>query len=59
MTESAKSVPAEDVKMRVRAALERKQAQAKSRENHQDGSSKVNNVHGPAAGKREFRRKSG
>lgn len=59
MAEDAKSVPAEDVKMRFKAALERKQAHAKSGENHRDGSSKVNHVHGPAAGKREFRRKSG
>ena len=52
--------PAEDdVRARFREALERKQAKAKARENHADGSSKIHEAHGPAAGRRTFRRKSG
>ncbi|MGH3434617.1 MAG: DUF5302 domain-containing protein [Thermocrispum sp.] len=49
----------DEVKDRVREALERKQAGTKAREGHEDGRSKVNNTHGPVGGKREFRRKSG
>ncbi|MFL6144839.1 MAG: DUF5302 domain-containing protein [Labedaea sp.] len=52
--------PAEqDVRAQFREALERKQAKAKARENHADGSSKIHETHGPAAGRRTFRRKSG
>lgn len=51
--------PAEDVRARFREALERKQAKAKARENHADGSSKIHEAHGPAAARRTFRRKSG
>jgi Family of unknown function (DUF5302) len=51
--------PEEDVRARFRAALERKQAKAKSGENHADGSSKIHDTHGPATGRRTFRRKSG
>ncbi|WP_020666755.1 DUF5302 domain-containing protein [Amycolatopsis nigrescens] len=48
------------VKRKFREALERKQAQTKARQSHEDRGSKVGNTaHGPAAGKREFRRKSG
>ena len=49
----------DDVKRRFREALERKQAQTKARAAHEDRGSKVHNAHGPAGGKREFRRKSG
>lgn len=49
----------DDVRARFRAALERKQAKAKSGENHADGSSKIHDTHGPAASRRTFRRKSG
>lgn len=49
-----------DVKRQFREALERKQAKAKAGESHADHGSKVNHAHGgPAASKREFRRKSG
>jgi hypothetical protein len=51
--------PEQDVRARFREALERKQAKARSRDDHADGSSKVHNTHGPAGGKRTFRRKSG
>ncbi|HET9139264.1 DUF5302 domain-containing protein [Actinophytocola sp.] len=50
---------AEDVRARFREALERKQAMAKAGANHADGSSKIHEAHGPAAGRRTFRRKSG
>jgi hypothetical protein len=49
----------EDVRERFRQALERKQAKAKSGENHADGSSKIHDTHGPASSRRTFRRKSG
>jgi hypothetical protein len=52
--------PEDEVKRKFREALERKQAQADKRTG--DGSkdsSKVHGTHGPAKGKRTFRRKSG
>jgi hypothetical protein len=49
----------QDVRAQFREALDRKQAKAKARENHADGSSKIHEAHGPAAGRRTFRRKSG
>jgi uncharacterized protein DUF5302 len=49
----------EDVRARFRAALDRKQAKAKAGEGHADSSSKIHEAHGPAAGRRTFRRKSG
>jgi hypothetical protein len=49
----------DDVRARFREALERKQAKAKARETHADGSSKIHESHGPVGGKRTFRRKSG
>jgi len=66
-TEPAKDAPStdgeepqdDDVRARFRAALERKQAKAKSGETHADGSSKIHDTHGPAASRRTFRRKSG
>lgn len=51
--------PQDDVRARFREALKRKQAKTKARENHADGSSKIHETHGPAAGRRTFRRKSG
>jgi hypothetical protein len=50
----------DDVKKKFREALERKQAQAdkKAGETAKD-SSKVHGKHGPAGGRRTFRRKSG
>jgi hypothetical protein len=49
----------EDVKAAFRAALERKQASNRKGQEHADSRSKVDHVHGPAAAKRTFRRKSG
>jgi hypothetical protein len=49
----------EDVKAAFRAALERKQASNRKGQEHADARSKVDHVHGPAAAKRTFRRKSG
>jgi hypothetical protein len=49
----------DDVKRRFREALERKQAKAKARDAHEDRGSKIHQAHGPAAGRRQFRRKSG
>jgi hypothetical protein len=49
----------EDVKARFREALERKQAKNRMGEEHADARSKVHDAHGPAGGKRTFRRKSG
>ncbi|MEU3272939.1 DUF5302 domain-containing protein [Saccharomonospora sp. NPDC006951] len=48
-----------DVKRKFREALERKQAKAKAGTAHEDFGSKVTQAHGPAAHKRNFRRKSG
>jgi hypothetical protein len=58
-TQDDGETPQEDVRERFRQALERKQAKAKSGENHADGSSKIHDTHGPAASRRTFRRKSG
>jgi len=49
----------DDVKVRFREALERKQAMNRTGEGHADARSKVHDAHGPAAGRRQFRRKSG
>ena len=49
----------EDLKAKMREALERKQAHDRgvSAKSHEQGKTPEN--HGPAGGKREFRRKSG
>ncbi|MDQ0379610.1 DUF5302 domain-containing protein [Amycolatopsis thermophila] len=51
----------DDVKRRFREALDRKQASARSAGRQDHGGGKGGHVHGhgPAAGKRTFRRKSG
>lgn len=51
----------DDVRSRFRAALERKQGQARARsvQGHGAGTSKARDTHGRAGGKRTFRRKSG
>ncbi|WP_158887799.1 DUF5302 domain-containing protein [Amycolatopsis anabasis] len=49
----------DDVKRKFREALERKQAQAKARDAHEDRGSKIHSAHGPASNRRQFRRKSG
>lgn len=53
--------PSDDVKRKFREALEKKNANARTREGeaHLDGESAVHSTHGPASSKREFRRKSG
>lgn len=49
----------DDVKRKFREALERKNAQAKRAGDGAKDSSKVHGRHGPAGGRRTFRRKSG
>lgn len=53
--------PVEDVKDKFRAALARKREQHAERNADTDGrdASKIHGAHGPAANRREFRRKSG
>jgi Family of unknown function (DUF5302) len=51
--------PSDEVRRRFREALDRKQAKAKSGEEHANGPSKIHQTHGPAGAKRTFRRKSG
>jgi hypothetical protein len=58
----AVAAPAEDddeVKRKFREALERKQAQRHRAEQSAATGGKANHTHGPAGGKRAFRRKSG
>ena len=50
---------ADDMKRKFREALERKKQGHQDRPAHLDGESAVHSAHGPAGGKREFRRKSG
>ena len=49
----------DDVKRKFREALERKQAQRHRAEQSAGNSGKAAHSHGPAAGKRSFRRKAG
>ncbi|MGH3746111.1 MAG: DUF5302 domain-containing protein [Micromonosporaceae bacterium] len=49
----------DEVKRRFREILDRKNARSRDGEDHTDGSSKVDNTHGPAGNRRTFRRKSG
>lgn len=53
--------PEDENKRRFREALERKKAGAGSGSDHRDGGRKQqkSHGHGPAEGRREFRRKSG
>ncbi|NIJ11137.1 hypothetical protein FHU38_001481 [Saccharomonospora amisosensis] len=62
MTEPAPSGEDEhdaDVKRKFREALRRKQAKAKAGAPHENFGSRITQAHGPAAHKRDFRRKSG
>ncbi|MGC0363411.1 hypothetical protein ABH922_001395 [Rhodococcus sp. 27YEA15] len=62
LTDSSASVSessAEVNKRKFREALDRKNHRSTTTSEHRDGQSKVNNTHGPADHKREFRRKSG
>jgi hypothetical protein len=53
--------PEDDLKRKFREALERKQAHAREGDQHESGNGRGQHVHGhgPAGGKRTFRRKSG
>ena len=58
---TAPDEPTDDVKDKFREALERKRSHQAERNSDGDTSdhSKIHGAHGPAAGRREFRRKSG
>ena len=58
MTEQPSAGP-DDVKRRMREALERKNSRTKAGETHQDHRSKVGPTHDQAGSKRSFRRKTG
>ena len=58
MAES-QSEPEDDNKRKFREALERKKAKSAAGSAHTDGGAKKPSAHGPAANRREFRRKSG
>ena len=49
----------DDQKRRFKEALDRKNHQSKTGTAHTDGHAKADHANGPAAQKREFRRKSG
>lgn len=49
----------DETKRKFREALERKNARAAGGADHKDGGAKQPKAHGPAEGRREFRRKSG
>jgi hypothetical protein len=51
--------PEDETKRKFREALERKKQNAQNRPGQLDGGSAIHGTHGPASGKREFRRKSG
>jgi hypothetical protein len=51
--------PEDETKKQFREALERKKARAAGGADHKDGGAKQPKAHGPAEGRREFRRKSG
>ncbi|PXY20674.1 DUF5302 domain-containing protein [Prauserella muralis] len=53
------ATPEDETKRKFREALERKQAKAKAGAAHQDAGPANAHAHGPAAQKRNFRRKSG
>ena len=58
MTE-AEPDPQDETKRKFREALERKKSKAAGAAGHADGGGKQSRAHGPAGGRREFRRKSG
>ncbi|WP_236788992.1 DUF5302 domain-containing protein [Amycolatopsis sp. GM8] len=51
--------PEDDQKRKFREALERKQAHARAGDQHGNGGGRNQHAQGPAASKRQFRRKSG
>ncbi|MET0199183.1 MULTISPECIES: DUF5302 domain-containing protein [Nocardiaceae] len=48
----------DDLKKKFREALDKKNHRATQSVDHKDGTSKVNNAHGPADHQKMFRRKS-
>ena len=58
MTEP-ESDPQDETKRKFREALERKRAKASGAAGHAAGGGSQSRAHGPAGGRREFRRKSG
>lgn len=58
--QDAKNAASEESKRKFREALDRKKQQSTGKgDDHRDGTSRVNQVQGPAGHQREFRRKSG
>lgn len=57
--DDTKSESEDDNKRKFREALDRKKAKAAAGSAHTDGGVKKPSAHGPAANRREFRRKSG
>lgn len=57
--ENPEVAASDEMKRKFREALEKKNARSREGQAHLDGDSAVHSVHGPVAGKREFRRKSG
>lgn len=53
------ATPEDETKRKFREALERKQAKAKAGSAHEDAGARNVHAHGPAAQRRNFRRKSG
>lgn len=51
--------PQDETKRKFREALERKKAKASGAAGHADAGGARSRAHGPAGGRREFRRKSG
>jgi len=56
---SSESVPDDDNKRKFKEALERKKGNAASGTDYRGAGGKQSRTHGPAEGRREFRRKSG
>ncbi|WP_031075238.1 DUF5302 domain-containing protein [Streptomyces sp. NRRL WC-3742] len=56
---AAAAAPQDDLRARFREALGQKGSAGQAREAQQAGRSKVGDLHGPAARKRSFRRKTG
>ena len=59
MSTEDSTTPSEEMKRKFKEALQKKNADARAGEAHLDGTSAVQDSHGPAQHKREFRRKSG
>jgi|CXWJ01.1.fsa_nt_gi hypothetical protein len=57
--DKAAGAASDEMKRKFKEALDKKNAQSRQGEAHLDGQSTVQDAHGPAGHKREFRRKSG